>query len=646
MIWTNLLYGWLVMTNLVTTGQVWYASPSAHGDLRAVDEIEILLGSAERCIATETNATGYQATPLTYVESIRGTNGMITVTNALTWQLAGKTMLTSNDASFKLAIPYYVQTNTVTNYTTNMLMHTFTGMVDSLGIGFSNWPYQVEYTNYEDRYKVLNFMEWTKREAVSTNMDWWYGTAQYETTNTTLNPSTWTEVYNAAAANYSLRTNEVDIMEQDCTKKWWLETKNVGSNVYQTNLLVTTVSNYIAVVTNIYFCTTITEYTNEAYRVTGGDDVYPDVRGDYLPVDDYYYYADVGAYLGGGLLQGPIGAWTNTTTNLVGVYYPADINAAGIVTSTLYYFTNSLDVACGSYTQATDKWYRGDWILWEESSEFWVCSTSLNYTANNFVFYMFGSAPTSSVSPSQWTFLYLDGANYKGRDGEAESYFTYTYSNSVIDPSGTFTPNGDFESKPAWINGAWSVVYSNGWYYITTSTNELSPAWKRETESAGAHSPGLTYSIIVGTNIAGTATAVYRYLYEPVYQTNIIYECSLRKVSADYYAYTGTDVAHAVQGFYVWPSVLTLLGSDSNVFSAHGLAITNDVWNEVYDGVGGFTNATENTQNFGGSLAATPPEEGPNPTESIPSVTSGFILNVAPRFIFDWNFLYGTNRYW
>lgn len=330
--------------------------------------------------------------------------------------------------------------------------------------------------------------------------------------------------------------------------------------------------------------------------------------------------------------------WTNESSGMAGVYYPVSgSGSAGIATVSVYAVTNIFPkAATGVYTNdgAGSWFYNGAWQILEG----WDNLDTAN--PQRVIMHLSGANPTG-------VWYAYDGFFYETLiTNAATSRWDYVYTNNPVDPSGTFTPNGDFESKPAWINGAWSVVYSNGWYYITTSTNELSPAWKRETESAGAHSPGLTYSIIVGTNIAGTATAVYRYLYEPVYQTNIIYECSLRKVSADYYAYTGTDVAHAVQGFYVWPSVLTLLGSDSNVFSAHGLAITNDVWNEVYDGVGGFTNATENTQNFGGSLAATPPEEGPNPTESIPSVTSGFILNVAPRFIFDWNFLYGTNRYW
>lgn len=653
MIWNSLLYSWLAMTNLVTTGQVWYASPRAHGDLRAVDEIEILLGSSERCLATATNATGHQSAPMEYIESIRGTNGMITVTNALTWMLASKGMLTSNDASFKLAIPYYMQTNTVTNYTTNMLMHTFTGMVDSLGIGFSNWPYQVEYTNYEDRYKMLNFMEWTKRDGTVTNMEYWLGTGQYETNNATPATNGYALAYSAAVVAYTQQWSGASNLTfvQDCYKRYWLETNNVGSNAYQTNLVVTTVSNYVITVaeTNMFFTNSPGSLIVTNYIVTGT--MTPDVTGKIfyadpdLPRDraietnklfNIFYGDEVSAsYI---YFDGLGSIFTSETASATGVYYPVtNFGVSGIATVEVYSVTDLWPtVDTGLYTNnGAGSWYLGDHYI-SPTTNIADCSYIAVDPDNDLTMYVY-------FAETLWVLYHIPLAQ-KALAGSA-SWWPVTnivFTNNPVDPSGTFTPTVDFESKPAWTNGAWSVVYSNGWYYITTNTSELSPAWKLETESAGADSPGLTYSNIEGTGITGTATVVYNYLYAPVYQTNIIYYCALEKYGADYWAHTTTSVNHRLQGFYVFGAEPS--GATSNEFTDYGLGFTNGAWVSVSN-TADYISTNERSVYFGGDLS-TAPTECEDASETFPSVREGFRLDVAPRMILDWNFLYCTNRYW
>ena len=218
MIFTNLLYGWMALSALTLTGETWYASPPTRWQIRTIDEVEILLGQAERCL-------GAGITPLSYVASLRDTNGFVTMTNTLVWQLDGR-MLRANDVHIKLAAPSYVQTNTVTNYSPDLTPWTFTGLVAELGIDFSEFGWPILYTNYEDRYKVENLMEWTHRDATVTNMDYWRG---YGSTSITNGGSL---AYTRAVDNYSLQwsgPSNVTLL-QDCSKSYTLETNSAGND--------------------------------------------------------------------------------------------------------------------------------------------------------------------------------------------------------------------------------------------------------------------------------------------------------------------------------------------------------------------------------------------------------------------------------
>lgn len=808
--WTNLLYSFVAITSLATTGTTWYASPKPHEDLRAVDEIEILLGGAERCIVTQTNATGYQATQMFYAVQTRNTNGaMETVTNALTWQLVGKDMLTANDNSFKAAIPFYVATNTATNLTAGFVPLTFTGLVDTLlahtnGLNFQcgdNWtvdtnvlrvtgtldpdvagkftnvaaqiwqygstyfisntmdfgwtidggscleerylwstftgdkfdPYYprqdasgiatvelvsvtnlitlapsavytnqagvysnvgwtiyehgggwvcasnsppsgyyftnatatgawvavggfytagatseevdvklgfqawlfspITFTNYEDRYKVLNMMEQTHRDAAATNMDYWRGYAEIETNALTPLTNGGALAYAAAVGNYAFVTSGVlgATLIQDCLKSVWRETNNVGSNIYQTNLVVTTTNNLIVTGTDVNFQngdSSPVVITN--LLVTGTLD--PDVTGVYTNDTGYpfqpswelgayhiyrdrkldWWYIGSGSVIGVPYWMSPFGPESQ--------YYDPGGGASGTATVTIETVSFNPPPS-GTYTNTgAGSYTNGGWLIYEDGGG-WVCAS--NDPPSGYYF-------TNSAATGTWGSVGFETAG-------TTSEWEYTYTNNPVDPSGTYTPTTEFESHDAWAQGDWTILYSNSWYYITTNTAELSPAWKLETETP----PG-AYSNIVGTGITGTATVAYSYLYEDVYETNIIYACELRKYGADYYAHTGTDVAHRVQGLYVLPQAGT--HAASNDFHDHGLSLSNSLWNSL-------TNTTDWTRDmtnsfYFGSPLTNAPDEGADASDDIPSVSHGFRLGVAPKCVFEWDFLYCTNRYW
>jgi len=167
------------------------------------DIIEIVLGTYERCLATQhaTNPAAYRVAPPDFTRSwysnayettnIPGdpiTNWSAVlytniVTNAIGWRL-DRAMMVSLDTTIKALVPWYVDTNTVYDGTTNIVMLTVTGLWASLGIGdhtnkftrtpeivttnlttnaatYGDWPWRIYKEDLEERYKVLNTLKMT-----------------------------------------------------------------------------------------------------------------------------------------------------------------------------------------------------------------------------------------------------------------------------------------------------------------------------------------------------------------------------------------------------------------------------------------------------------------------------------------------------
>jgi len=212
---TALRHGWVYLTALgIVTGTTIYVMNNTRRQIKPEDIIEIVLGTTERCLATQitTNPTyrvdpplfvqswvktnapalgrkisgGYKAyvinytnywpsttgvgavysytsswakaypvteATINYAESWTATGGWVwvtkywsdwswifvtdayeTVTNTIGWY-PDRDMMISLDSTIKALVPYYVDTNTVYDGTTNIIMLTVTGLWASLGIG-------------------------------------------------------------------------------------------------------------------------------------------------------------------------------------------------------------------------------------------------------------------------------------------------------------------------------------------------------------------------------------------------------------------------------------------------------------------------------------------------------------------------------
>ena len=168
---TAIKYGWVYLTVLGVLGTTIYKVANTRRQVEPQDVIEIALGVHERCLATQTatNPTYSVAPPSfvrTWTSNVYTTTNVTVYTNIMTNTIGWHTdraMMVSLDTTIKQLIPYYVDTNTVYDGTTNIVMLTVTGLWASLGIGdgtnkFTRTPcwtnpvstnWIVNYTNYE-----------------------------------------------------------------------------------------------------------------------------------------------------------------------------------------------------------------------------------------------------------------------------------------------------------------------------------------------------------------------------------------------------------------------------------------------------------------------------------------------------------------
>ena len=147
----SLKYGWTIPASIALAAVTIYISSNTRHRVNQADVIEIALGVTERCLATQTSTNPtYSVSPPSFVRSwysnsyetqvVGGVTGMVAVlhTNVFTNAIGFRTdyaMMASLDTTIKALVPYYVDTNSVYDGTTNIVMLTVTGLWASLHIG-------------------------------------------------------------------------------------------------------------------------------------------------------------------------------------------------------------------------------------------------------------------------------------------------------------------------------------------------------------------------------------------------------------------------------------------------------------------------------------------------------------------------------
>ena len=211
---TNLSYGWKIATGIALAGTTIYVAVNTRWRVNQVDVIELALGVHERCLATQltTNPT-YSVEPPSFVRSWYSNSYVTTnvpgdaatnwtaqlhtniYTNVIGWRM-NRAMMVELDAKLIALCPFYVDTNSVYDGTTNIIMHTFTGLLTSLDLGdhtnftaipsigtniatYGPWAWRNYVVAWQERYKVLNALTRTKVDLFNysrrTAASWYYG---------------------------------------------------------------------------------------------------------------------------------------------------------------------------------------------------------------------------------------------------------------------------------------------------------------------------------------------------------------------------------------------------------------------------------------------------------------------------------------
>ena len=159
----DIKYGWKIIAGVVLTGATIFVVDNTRQRVLQRDTIQPILGTHERCLAA--NVEPLEFVRSWYSNAYDGTNAILytnTVTNCIGWRV-DRSMLTNLDAKIEELAPYFADTNTVYDGTTNIVMHTFTGLLTSLDIGdhtnFTTYGWYVSQDDLKERYKVLNKYE-------------------------------------------------------------------------------------------------------------------------------------------------------------------------------------------------------------------------------------------------------------------------------------------------------------------------------------------------------------------------------------------------------------------------------------------------------------------------------------------------------
>lgn len=193
---TDLKYGWKIAAGITLAATTIYVASNTRERVNQADIIELALGTYERCLATQysTNPVAYYVAPPSFVRSWHSnsyettnvpgdlvTNWVAVLhtnifTNVISWR-TDRAMLAELDATIKALVPYYCDTNTLYDGSTNVVMLTVTGLWASLGIGdhvsqftrvpasgtnaatYGELPWRIYKEDLEERYKVLQALQ-------------------------------------------------------------------------------------------------------------------------------------------------------------------------------------------------------------------------------------------------------------------------------------------------------------------------------------------------------------------------------------------------------------------------------------------------------------------------------------------------------
>jgi len=178
-------YGWVALISLgVITGTTIYVVNNQRHQVRPQDIIEIVVGMHERCLATQysTNPVSYYVSPPSFVRTwysnVYTTNGVTIYTNIVTNTIGwhpDRDMVISLDATIKQLVPYYVDTNTVYDGTTNIVMLTVTGLWASLQIGdrTNQFTREPAWTNPISTNWIIDYTSyWPSTNGTATNINY------------------------------------------------------------------------------------------------------------------------------------------------------------------------------------------------------------------------------------------------------------------------------------------------------------------------------------------------------------------------------------------------------------------------------------------------------------------------------------------
>lgn len=460
-------------------------------------------------------------------------------TNSAGWYLDQNAMGTMA-STIRSLVPYYVDTNTVYDGTTNIAMLTTNGLWATLQIGdktnkftcipgsgtnaatYGDNPGKIYIEDLLERYKVAYELKDTFPASSVASLQYWHGVGY---------GSNFAEAVASAVTNYAKVPNPplTTELRQHCKVMFWSnkychiipgETPGSSSNrgqqyvtyySYNYDLVVAVTGNVITNLIATGANLPTIWYTNDtAYLIVTGDTV-PDMNGDYYWSTSLYCWARSGSgrIIGGGdppgsqyqLWEDGSGAyWTNSVPDVEsGTYYPAGAPAAGTATVVLrpsYEYTNSTPAlaSCSGF--------------YNYSGGSWVCASNGHTVANAGVDYWTISDGTSGVHWELSNSTPFGAYTPIGHSGtltaaESEEVGASGGAGTYVGPHpGTWSPGDEFSWQNE--NGWWAVCQGTN-CYITPDADTLTPAWKKEDSN-----PNGVYGVIVGTGLFGEANGEIR----------------------------------------------------------------------------------------------------------------------------------------
>ena len=161
----DIKYGWKIIAGVVITGATIFVADNTRQQILQRDTIQPILGTHERCLSAGVAPLEFVRT---WTSNVYDTSGVTVytniVTNAIGWRV-DRGMLVDLDAKIEELAPYFVDINSVYYSTTNIVMHTFTNILTTEGIGdgtnFTAYGWYVSQDDLKERCKVLYVLKYS-----------------------------------------------------------------------------------------------------------------------------------------------------------------------------------------------------------------------------------------------------------------------------------------------------------------------------------------------------------------------------------------------------------------------------------------------------------------------------------------------------